>query len=53
MDAYGEFTIRSGPRSFGQRISDSDAQTLLLLTQLLETSAETADYNPLNAAAAI
>jgi hypothetical protein len=45
------FARARGP--FGQRISDSDAQMLQLLTQLLETTAETAEDNPLNAAAAI
>jgi hypothetical protein len=38
---------------FGQRISDQDALTLKLVAQLLETAAETAQDNPLNAAAAI
>jgi hypothetical protein len=38
---------------FGQRMSDQDALTLQLVAQLLETSTETAEDNPLNAAAAI
>jgi hypothetical protein len=38
---------------FGRRISDQDALTLELVAQLLETADETADNNPLNAAAAI
>jgi hypothetical protein len=38
---------------FGQRISDQDALCLQLVAQLLETAHETADDNPLNAAAAI
>jgi hypothetical protein len=38
---------------FGQRISDSDALTLQLVAQLLETAAEMAADNPLNAASAI
>jgi hypothetical protein len=38
---------------FGQRISDQDALTLQLVAQLLETADETAENNPLNAAAAI
>src|SRR3954447_20136375 len=38
---------------FGQRISDQDALTLQLVAQLLETAAETAADNPLNAAAAM
>lgn len=38
---------------FGQRISDQDALTLQLVAQLLETAEETADDNPLNAAAPI
>jgi hypothetical protein len=36
----------SGP--FGRRITDYDAQTLELLAQLLESTAETAENNPLN-----
>lgn len=38
---------------FGQRISDQDALTLELVAQVLETADETANDNPLNAAAAI
>lgn len=38
---------------FGRRITDHDAQTLELVAQLLETTAETADNNPLNADIAI
>jgi hypothetical protein len=38
---------------FGQRMSEQDALTLQLVAQLLETADETADDNPLNAAAAI
>lgn len=38
---------------FGRRISDQDALTLELVAQLLETADETAENNPLNAAAAI
>jgi hypothetical protein len=38
---------------FGQRMGDQDALTLQLVAQLLETADETADDNPLNAAAAI
>ena len=38
---------------FGRRISDQDALTLQLVAQLLETTGETAEANPLNAAAAI
>jgi hypothetical protein len=38
---------------FGQRISDQDSLTLQLVAQLLETADETANDNPLNAAAAI
>jgi hypothetical protein len=33
---------------FGRRVTDSDAQMLELLAQLLETAAETAENNPLN-----
>lgn len=45
------FARARGP--FGQRISDQDAQALQLVAQLLESAAETASNNPLNAAAAI
>jgi hypothetical protein len=38
---------------FGQRMSDQDALTLQLVAQLLQTTDETVDDNPLNAAAAI
>ena len=38
---------------FGQRVGEQDALTLRLVAQLLATVAETADDNPLNAAAAI
>ena len=38
---------------FGQRMSQQDALTLQLVAQLLETAAEMAADNPLNAAAAI
>ena len=38
---------------FGRRITDHDAQTLELVAQLLETTAETADNNPLNADVAL
>jgi hypothetical protein len=38
---------------FGQRISDQDALTLQLVAQLLETTDETAEANPLNEAAPI
>jgi hypothetical protein len=38
---------------FGQRMSQQDAVTLQLVAQLLETAAEMAADNPLNAAAAI
>lgn len=34
---------------FGRRMTDQDTQTLNLLAQLLETSGETAENNPLNA----
>jgi hypothetical protein len=34
---------------FGRRITDHDAQTLQLVAQLLESPAETAENNPLNA----
>ena len=37
---------------FGRRVSDQDAQMLQLVAQLLESAAETAEHNPLNAAAA-
>jgi hypothetical protein len=43
--------LARGP--FGQRMSDQDALSLQLVAQLLETAHETADDNPLNAAAAI
>lgn len=45
------FARARGP--FGQRMSDQDAQLLQLTAQLLETAAETAANNPLNAARAI
>ena len=38
---------------FGQQIGNADAQTLQIVAQLLESSAETALNNPLNAAIAI
>jgi len=38
---------------FGRRITDYDAQTLELLAQLLESTAETAENNPLNSDVAI
>lgn len=38
---------------FGRRITDHDAQTLELLAQLLESPAETAENNPLNADVAL
>ena len=38
---------------FGQRITDHDAQTLELVAQLLESAAETAENNPLNANVAL
>lgn len=41
------FARARGP--FGRRITDNDASTLELLTQLVETAAETAENNPLNA----
>jgi hypothetical protein len=47
---YGVARAR-GP--FGRRITDHDAQTLELVAQLLETTAETAGNNPLNAHIAI
>jgi hypothetical protein len=37
---------------FGRRVSDQDAQMLQLVAQLLESAAETAQHNPLNAATA-
>jgi hypothetical protein len=42
--------LARGP--FGRRITDYDAQTLELLAQLLESTAETAENNPLNSDAA-
>jgi hypothetical protein len=38
---------------FGRRITDHDAQTLELVAQLLESAAETAENNPLNANVAL
>src|SRR3954451_7176647 len=38
---------------FGQKMSDQDSLTLQLVAELLETTAETADNNPLNATVAI
>jgi hypothetical protein len=38
---------------FGRRITDQDAQTLELVAQLLESAAETAENNPLNAHVAL
>jgi len=38
---------------FGRRITDHDAQTLELVAQLLESAAETAANNPLNANVAL
>jgi hypothetical protein len=38
---------------FGRRITDSDAQMLALLAQLLESAAETAQNNPLNSNVAL
>jgi hypothetical protein len=46
-----KFARARGP--FGQRISDQDGHMLHLLAQLLESMDETAQNNPLNAAAAI
>lgn len=45
------FARARGP--FGRRITDHDAQTLELVAQLLESAAETAENNPLNADIAI
>jgi hypothetical protein len=36
---------------FGRRVSDQDAQMLQLVAQLLESAAETAQHNPMNASA--
>jgi hypothetical protein len=38
---------------FGARVTSEDAQTLLLVAQLLETSSETAENNPLNSPVAL
>jgi hypothetical protein len=38
---------------FGRRITDHDGQTLELVAQLLESAAETAENNPLNAKVAL
>jgi hypothetical protein len=43
--------LARGP--FGRRITDHDAQTLELLAQLLESTAETAANNPLNSDVAL
>jgi hypothetical protein len=43
--------LARGP--FGRRITDHDAQTLELVAQLLESPAETAENNPLNANVAL
>lgn len=50
MLRVGEDLARArGP--FGRRLSDLDAQMLQLVAQLLESAAETAQHNPMNAAA--
>ncbi|MGI8458437.1 MAG: hypothetical protein ACR2LI_10040 [Propionibacteriaceae bacterium] len=46
-----EFARARGP--FGRRITIEDQQTLLLMEQLLQSSTETADDNPLNSHRAI
>ncbi len=38
---------------FGRRITDHDAQTLELVAQIMESAAETAENNPLNAHVAL
>jgi hypothetical protein len=48
----GAYVARArGP--FGRRMTTEDEQTLLIVEQLLQTSAETTDDNPLNSQAAI
>jgi hypothetical protein len=47
------FSVARARGPFGRRITDYDAQTLELVAQLLESAAETAENNPLNANVAL